>query len=83
MRYRRRLLCLIAIRASTDAAEVNLAPGANLQEALDAVSSGSTLVLANGTYNNNGTMVTSHALFEISKDITLRASSSEQAILDG
>ena len=54
-----------------------MSPGAGtLQAALDAASAGDILELADGTYTG-----TSH--LAISKDITIRAQNSGQAILDG
>ena len=64
---------------TTNAISLPVSPGAGtLQVAINAASAGDTLVLADGTYTGSGTN-----LLEISKDITIRAHNSRQAILDG
>ena len=56
---------------------INVVPGANtIQDALAAASPGDELVLGDGTYYLSSTIT-------IDKDITIRASNSRQAILDG
>ena len=56
---------------------INVVPGADtIQNALAAASPGDELVLGDGNYTLSSTIV-------IDKDITIRASSSGQAILDG
>ena len=58
-------------------AVINVVPGANtIQGALAAASPGDELVLGDGTYQLSSTIT-------IDKDITIRASNSRQAILDG
>ena len=52
--------------------------GAGLQVALNAASAGDEIHLANGTYTGSGDSV-----LEITKDITIRALSPGQAVLDG
>ena len=60
-------------------ATTTVSPGAGtLQAAVNAASAGDTLVLADGTYTGSGTNV-----LEISKDITIRAQNSGQAVVDG
>ena len=54
-------------------------PGAGtLQAALDGVSAGDELVLADGVYTGSGTNV-----LDIGKSVTIRAQNSGQAVLDG
>ena len=60
-------------------ATTTVSPGAGtLQAALNAASAGDILELADGNYMGSGDFV-----LEISKDITIRAQNSGQAILDG
>ena len=60
-------------------ATTTVSPGAGtLQAALNAASAGDTLELTDGTYTGNG-----NSVLEISKDITIRAQNSGQAVLDG
>ena len=59
-------------------ATVDVSPSDNLQSKLDNAGNGDTLVLADGTYLGSG-----YNVLEISKDITIRAQNSGQAILDG
>ena len=60
-------------------ATTTVSPGAGtLQAAVNAASAGDTLVLADGDYTGSGTNV-----LEISKDITIRAQNSGQAVVDG
>ena len=59
-------------------ATINVAPSDNLQTKLNSAGAGDTLNLADGTYTGSGSNV-----LEISKDITIRAQNSGQAILDG
>ena len=59
-------------------ATVNVSPSDNLQTKLTNAGAGDTLVLADGTYRGSGSNV-----LEISKDITIRAQNSGQAIVDG
>ena len=54
-------------------------PGAGtLQAALDGVSAGDELVLADGVYTGSGTHV-----LDIGKSVTIRAQNAGQAVLDG
>ena len=59
---------------------INVSPSDDLQSKLNSAGAGDTLVLADGTYvlERSGNYV-----LEISKDITIRAQNSGQAILDG
>ena len=59
-------------------ATINVSPSDNLQTKLNNAGAGDTLILADGTYLGSGSNV-----LEISKDITIRAQNSGQAILDG
>ena len=59
-------------------ATINVSPSDDLQSKLNSAGAGDTLVLADGTYSGSGDNV-----LEISKDITIRAQNSGQAILDG
>ena len=59
-------------------ATINVSPSDNLQTKLNSAGAGDTLNLAGGTYTGSGSNV-----LEISKDITIRAQNSGQAILDG
>ena len=61
-------------------ATVNVSPSDNLQTKLTNAGAGDTLNLADGTYTGSGNNVN---VLEISKDITIRAQNSGQAILDG
>ena len=66
-------------RVTRRLAVINVQPGAGtLQAALNAVSAGDELVLADGTYTGSGTNV-----LEIGKSITIRALNLRGAILDG
>ena len=58
-------------------ATINVSPSDDLQSKLNSAGAGDTLVLADGTYSGSGDNV-----LEISKDITIRAQNSGQAILD-
>ena len=57
---------------------IDVSPSDNLQTKLNNAGAGDTLVLADGNYTGSGDNV-----LEISKDITIRAQNSGQAILDG
>ena len=59
-------------------ATINVSPSDNLQTKLNNAGVGDTLILADGTYTGSGSNV-----LDISKDITIRAQNSGQAILDG
>ena len=60
-------------------ATIAVSPGpGTLQTAINSATAGDILVLADGTYTGSGGNV-----IEISKDITIRAQNSGQAILDG
>ena len=57
---------------------INVRVGDDLQAVVDSASNGAELVLADGIYTSSGS-----AVLEISKDLTIRAQHSGQAVLDG
>ena len=57
---------------------INVRVGDDLQAVVDSASNGAELVLADGIYTSSGS-----AVLQISKDLTIRAQHSGQAVLDG
>ena len=74
---------LLRSGATRPLAVVHVAPGDNLQTAIDAASAGDEVVLADGTYSGSGTSHEGANMLYINKTVTIRALNPGAAVLDG